>query len=287
MSLALLATDSEKKKSTQVGANTDLWNQCQAVWNTANFLWGTGTVNVFDPSQNSGLLIWTEADGVKWQNSTLTTPAVATGDPIGALIPKGGAQGNWLQATAGVRMKLQNNAWNGLPSIRGGAENGFLTLASSLTGIGDFSLFIVAKCTVPAGVNYCSLLGDKAGTNWAFTFDYVGATQPPGSLSFLQGGTACYGLSKSWDTNYPSLYEVHRTGTAVTFVRDGIDVTQAGNSNNQTISIGELSGRNGGVKPLIGDFFAAVMCAYTPPGNNPTDLRYENRQFLRNKYATL
>jgi hypothetical protein len=101
----------------------------------------------FSPSQIAGLALWLRADLGVYQDTGLTTPAVADGDPVGGWQDQSGTGNHALQATAGKRPLLKLAIQNGQPVLRFDATNDFLqaTLVSTLTQ--PYTGFLVCKTT--------------------------------------------------------------------------------------------------------------------------------------------
>jgi hypothetical protein len=101
----------------------------------------------FTPLQISGLAVWLRADLGVWQDTGLSTPAVADNDPVGGWQDLSGAGNHAVQATAGKRPLLKLNIQNGRPVLRFDATDDFLqaTLVSTLTV--PYTGFLVGKTT--------------------------------------------------------------------------------------------------------------------------------------------
>ncbi len=282
MSLTILATDSEGG-SNAPGASTDLWNQAASRWNRAAFNWATGTIPSFAVTDLPSLATWIKADGTLWQNSNLTTPATADGARVGAWVPSGGTGGNWLQATAGKRPTLKLAIQNGLPVIRFGAEGGYLTLASQIASVGDFSLFFAMNLLAGASDNL--LFSDKADTKW-FYQPITGSTSHTANSGI--GGSGIVSNSNVWGASVFCLYELHRSGATWTWFRDGLDRTNvAPGANAATFNFGEISGYNGGLFPIVGDLGEIVFCtAFLPVSTDPNANRNACRRYLRDRWGT-
>lgn len=86
---------------------------------------GSFTPLAFSPA------LWLDANdpATLFQNSTLTTPATADGDPVGGWKDKSGNARHLTQATSSKRPTLKTNIQNGLPVVRGDGVDDFLRCA--------------------------------------------------------------------------------------------------------------------------------------------------------------
>lgn len=89
-----------------------------------------GAGSGFSPVSIAGLLLWAKADAGTWQLSTLSTPAVADGDPVGGWVDQAGLGHNLLQATGANRPTLKLAIQNSLPIIRFNGSNNYLRTAT-------------------------------------------------------------------------------------------------------------------------------------------------------------
>lgn len=80
----------------------------------------------FTPTQIAGLKLWLKADGVLWQDSARTTPALLDGDPVGAWDDASGLGTHLTQATATKRGTLKLAIQNGRPVVRFDGVDDFL-----------------------------------------------------------------------------------------------------------------------------------------------------------------
>lgn len=100
------------------------------------------------PANIAGLVTWwrTDTPGVFFQDSALTTPAVANGDPIGGWLDSWTGASHLLQATAAQRPTLELPAKNGYPGVKYDAVDDVLTVAVPAALLGNSYTYIaVAK----------------------------------------------------------------------------------------------------------------------------------------------
>lgn len=137
---------------------------------------GQGRAGAFTPDQIAGLQLWLRADAGTFQDTGLTTPAAADGDPVGGWQDQSGSGNHATQATAANKLALKLAIQNGLPVLRG---NGTSTRMAT-PSVGVFpskrgSVFSVARntgsnltayvlATYPAAVPPFILYADRAGT---------------------------------------------------------------------------------------------------------------------------
>lgn len=97
----------------------------------------------FAPTDVAGLLLWVKADAGTYQDSALTTPAAADGDPVGGWQDQSGQNHHLTQATAGRRPLLKTSRVGALPGIRADGANDSLSVL--LDDTNTRTLFVVAR----------------------------------------------------------------------------------------------------------------------------------------------
>jgi hypothetical protein len=131
---------------------------------------------ISDPSTVGTLFTWLKADAGTWQLSTLTTPAVADGDPVGGWTDQTVNGHSPVQATATKRGTLKLNMRNGLPVIRFDGVTQFLS--KNFTGVFPFTRFIAGylradpvinvKDTIVDGMSQCALIVAPGGGSYPY-----------------------------------------------------------------------------------------------------------------------
>jgi hypothetical protein len=108
----------------------------------------------FDPASISGLVAWWKADAGVYQLSTLATPAVADGDPVGGVQDNSGSGNPQLQANTSLRGTLKLNIQNGRSVIRFAAGGQYLKSIFTLTQ--PCTLVLVFRTGTTSSNNYFS-----------------------------------------------------------------------------------------------------------------------------------
>ena len=99
----------------------------------------------FSPSDVAGLVGWYKADGVLWQDSARTTPAVSDADPVGAWDDASSVGAHLLQATAGLRPLLKLAIQNGRNVIRFDGTDDKIAMAGGLLYSQPNHIFVVCQ----------------------------------------------------------------------------------------------------------------------------------------------
>lgn len=118
------------------------------------------TTVAFAPNQIAGLSLWLDAADAStlFQDSALTTPAVADAAPVGGWKDKSGGGFNALQATAGFRPLLKKAVQNGRDVLRFDGVDDFLaTLTLGLSQ--PNTIYVVAKQTSKVANNARMVVG--------------------------------------------------------------------------------------------------------------------------------
>lgn len=102
----------------------------------------------FSPANVAGLVLWLAASdsATLFQSSSLATPAVSDGDPVGGWTNRAADAYHALQATSGRRPLLRLNAVNGLPLVEFDGSDDYLAV-TRMTGqfAAGMSCFLVLK----------------------------------------------------------------------------------------------------------------------------------------------
>jgi hypothetical protein len=172
----------------------------------------------FDPSKLPGLQLWLRADRGLYQDSALTTPAVADGDPVGGWKDQSGQGRHATQATAAARPTLVLG-----PTGLGGQR------ALLFDGVDDQLLLGDLSAGFPSAGTLFYLYAQGGGTGRFTVFDHNNGAN--NSLTRFDGA----GYFGMWRTaridTYPasmgatqivtvvsssSLYQVYKNNTAQT-----------------------------------------------------------------------
>jgi hypothetical protein len=204
----------------------------------------TNSSTVLVPAGISGLQLWLCADGTLWQNSNLTTPAVADGDPVGAWVSQDAAVNNVTQATAGQRPTLKLNIQNSKPGI-------LFTRASSqyLSNLmgdwygGGFTNFIVFK-NQTTNVSQ-SVVGGLVSSNLACAVNSEG-TDHIGYFKMAVGGWLNAGSAVNGTTCIMSYYGPNPVG--------GTPTMSAAKNNSAAVTGSALSGITAATGLSIGGY---------------------------------
>ncbi len=94
-------------------------------------------------SASANLLLWLSADSGTYQDTGLSVPAAADGDPVGGWADRSGHGKNATQAVAINRPTLQLNSLNGLPGIL--LNNGLFWLSTTQALTPPYTLAVVGK----------------------------------------------------------------------------------------------------------------------------------------------
>jgi len=141
----------------------------------------TNNSTVLVPAGISGLQLWLKADGTLWQLSTLSTPAVADNDPVGAWVSGDPVANNVTQATSGFRPLYKTGIQNSLPAVLfDGADDVLSNLVGNWYATG-FTAFIVAKNVSTVGSQV--YLGSPSN-------NMLGCAQASNELHYFKQGVA-------------------------------------------------------------------------------------------------
>jgi len=242
------------------------------VWN--GFTWedaSAGTIT-WDPTEfGADLQAWWTVDdpATLFQNSALSTPAVADTDPIGGIADKSGNSRPLLQATAGARPQLKLALAAGRPVARFDGVDNFLQTANFDRYTTPNTLVIVFRCTntgyiiSPANGLAGELIQIGAGVQ--FGFGDGGANRQVNGDAATQFGTiiATYAGTAS---------EVWLNGTV------GFGATLAAGGLPQGITIG---GRYNG-----SEFGAVDFCEAFVVGRPLTDTERDQVGLYANRWGT-
>lgn len=221
--------------------------------------------SLFSPLSLSPAL-WLKADGVLWQDSARTTPAVADGDPVGAWDDASGNGRNLTQANTGLRPLLKLSIQNGLPVVRFDGADDVLALASQL--IGNYG--------GPSAITVFAVLNQTATKNPSLYEITSGANNnrinchpqwSNGNVYFDHGPIALGGRISGAMSGLVGAFhefEVQRNGAPGVVLVDGasklsanftsdLDTSQSG-----TLNVGAATGSGGGAGFDLGEL---MICA--------------------------
>jgi hypothetical protein len=208
-----------------------------------------GQVAAFTPASIAGLQLWLKADAGTFQDSGLTTPASADGNPVGGWVDQSSAGNNATQATAGLRATLKLNIQNSKPVIRFGGTQWLGLSGLTLT---DHTIFFVIKDTTTGSSQ--GILGRNADLNSYFLLagtsrqgNYWDGTNNPAIASVFPSPDA-FALVESNRTS--TTWRVFKNGTQVgtdqTVLSNSLTGTAIGNANGIIMSadVGEIVAYN-------------------------------------------
>lgn len=112
--------------------------------------------SAFNPISLGNLKVWLKASAGVFQDTALTTPATADGDPVGGWVDQSGSGNNVLQATVGAKPALKLGA-NGIGGVAALSFDGARNMASAAFGVAlsqPNTIYIVFKRTASAST-YC------------------------------------------------------------------------------------------------------------------------------------
>ncbi len=228
-----------------------------------------------------GLTTWLKADGTLWQLSSLSTPAVADGDPVGAWVPSGGTAGNWLQATAGNRFTLKTNIRGTLPALRM-VPNQTLALASAITAIGDFSLFVAGAIATSNSHTDSILLGTHSSTQ--FLLDFTADGQNFNPVAFKTNFAQANILRAGWFFGAWSLWEIYRSGSTFEFISNGASLG-ANTTSSTAFTLQDFNGLDTVNFYCSADVGEMILCkSFLADGVGSN--RRQTRSYLQNRWGT-
>lgn len=160
----------------------------------------------FTPSGLPNLQLWFDASvsSSLFQDSGLTTPASADGDPVGGWKDQSSNAYNMTQATSGKRGTLKLNVYNGKPAVRFDGVSQYIDIAHASAGNMD--------------------------TN-TYTIFYVLATQDRTKAAqgiyntFDSGGSNCKGGPYWYNVSGNARQKCYNSGTSPAIVNGTIDMT--------------------------------------------------------------
>jgi hypothetical protein len=117
----------------------------------------------FVPTQLAGLQLWLKGGAGTFQDTGLTTAAVADGDPVGGWQDQSGQGHNAIQGTAAAKGTLKLNVKNGKSVVRFDGVDDYLT--STFGAATPFHLFVVLSPSGGGASNVGSPVGFNDGNN--------------------------------------------------------------------------------------------------------------------------
>jgi hypothetical protein len=168
----------------------------------------------FVPTQIAGLQLWLKGGAGTFQDTGLTTAAVADGDPVGGWQDQSGQGNNATQGTAAAKGTLKLNVLNGKAVVRGDGVDDYLTHAALTLGT-THTLFLVTQW--PTATQAGILLGADGGdyapyTNGSSTLNYSVNNPNPQqtcNVAFAPANATWYVLG------------IRRNGLTVRFYKNG------------------------------------------------------------------
>lgn len=149
-----------------------------------------------------GLYMWFDASDATtlFQDSGLTTPATANGDPIGGWVNKEGTAARNVTQTLTARPTLATASQNGLNTLSfDGVNDVLLTATNVLAGLPGVTMFIAFKLTTTGafvtimGVEVTAKVG-KSNTNVPFSYS---SSTGSGWTSQINGSS----INANWHVN--------------------------------------------------------------------------------------
>jgi hypothetical protein len=226
------------------------------------------------PTTNGGVLphTWHNPAVANFQDSLLTTPSIADGDPTGGNTNQGTDAHNVIQATTAAKPTLKTgaNGLNGHPVwwfdggdwLRGAFAGGLLSQPTTI--------FAVAKLTVALDDMYHFLSDGDDVTNRNALFQYSASTP---DVWAMQGVTQLIGINAS-DANW-HLWTAVFNGASSQFWLDGIS-QKTGNAGAAGIDGLTLGATYGSIAIWTGDI--AMYLLY--PSNLSTADKNQVAQYL-------
>lgn len=191
----------------------------------------------------SSLILWLPAfDGILFQSSAGTTPAVANNDPIGYWSDSSEFGNNFIQATAGKRPLLQT----AIPSALFDGTDDILSGAPIENVVGTVTLTFVTGATAFATRGAQVLLGSANAGNTNNWFE-IGITSD-GQI-YIESN-----VSGTKHTSVGSTYLAVSTAYILTVIYDGVDYYAQVNSTEQN----PLAITNAGPFAWFGDIASAT-----------------------------
>lgn len=178
-------------------------------------LMGGRGARAFVPTDIAGLQLWLKADAGTFQDAAKTTPASADTDPVGVWDDQSGNGKDATQATAGSKPLLKTNILNAKPVVR--FDNVDDVLLHTAINLGTANTVFVVF--IPRGTVNDVILGGTSG-------NYAPFTATTEVYYSTNAGTQRYvSVSASaWVTGQAYLIEIVRSGTSVSFYRDGVQL---------------------------------------------------------------
>lgn len=173
---------------------------------------------IVSPAQIAGLSLWLTSQRIDtlFQDSALTTPVTADGDPVGGWKDLSGNNFHFTQATAGKRPVYKTTGVNSFPSLQFlvSAERHLVRSSMTIAG-GDKTVFAVVNGVV--GANYKYILDSVTGRIvMAFQRD-------TGDTAFFDG--SWHGIAAATAT--PQLLVWHFSATTGTIYRNNTSLGSA------------------------------------------------------------
>jgi hypothetical protein len=168
----------------------------------------------FVPTQIAGLKLWVKGDTGTFQDTGLTSAAVADGDPVGGWQDQSGQGNNATQGTAAAKGTLKLNVLNGKAVVRGDGVDDYLTHAALTLGT-THTVFLVTQW--PTATQAGILLGSDTAnygpyTNGSSTLNYSVSNPNPQqacNVAFAPANATWYVLG------------IRRNGLTVRFYKNG------------------------------------------------------------------
>lgn len=167
------------------------------------------------PADIPGLQIWLKADAGTYQNSALTTPAVADGAPVGGWVDQSGRGNTVVQASAPDKPELKVAALNGLPVVRfNGSSDVLATAGPVIHGIGTGDFYFAAVVNTGASVNgFFTVFSNGAYSPAVYVYD--------ASLDYYDSG-GDHRSATVLTVSTPYLFEIWRSAGVVYLAVNGV-----------------------------------------------------------------
>jgi hypothetical protein len=197
----------------------------------------------------SAIAAWYDASdpSTLFQDSALTTAAVADADPVGGWKDKSGLGNHAIQATTTKRFSLKLAIKNGRPVVRG-------------DGVDDFLQKLTISIATP--VTVVLVCRELAGAFSKYLFDGGASNQSPVTIPdathISMGGTPVITSAACTPTNWQLLTCQFNSASSAIAINGGADTT--GNALTNALTGITLGGSGSGAAVVNGDYAEVIVC---------------------------
>lgn len=218
------------------------------------------------PLQITGLVTWLKADAGTFQDSAMTSPVVADGNPVGGWQDQSGNGNHLTQSSPTKRPAFKSGVQNGKPVVRFDGVDDAVDKAFTIAVPQPTTIFLVCRYVVVVSSRFV-LDGPVGGRNALYPFTSWRANAGL-DLTF---GTA--------DTSWHVFGIVYSDTSSKTTL-------DAGNDNTGSIGVQSCGGISLGWSPINGGLYAQVDVGEVLLFNNalPVDNRARVRDYLNNRW---